>query len=101
MRPGVLICATIRAKTFALRATQTEGRSGEQPLFPNRRSKIELLFLRVQEIDVRIIGLLVPALGENEVRLVAHVRGRLFETTTAFEGNVPFDSTVPIESARA
>jgi len=101
MRPGVLIRATIRAKTFAFGATQAEGRSGKQPLFTNSRSKIELLILGVQEVDVWIIGLLIPALGENEVRLVAHVCGRLLEAATAFEGDVSFDSSVPIEPARA
>ena len=101
MRSSVLIRATIRAKTLAFGATQAEGRSGKQPLFTKSRSKIELLVLWVQEIDVWIIGLLIPALGENEVRLVAHMRSRLFETTTAFEGDVSFDSAVPVEPARA
>src|SRR5689334_9778410 len=101
MRSGVEVGPALRAETFAVFTAQRVGGSNEEPLFPNHRSKVDLLSLRIKRVHVRIVGLLAPDLGEDDVRFVFHVRARLRQAPVAFENHVAFDPAMPIEPAGA
>ena len=73
-----------RTQPFAILATESEARSGQEPELPDRRPEIELGRARVYSIDVGIVGFLVLVFRVDEVCFVAHVSACISETTAAW-----------------
>jgi len=99
MRSGIQVGPALRTQTLAVFTAHREGRSDEKPLFPDGRTKIDLQRLRIQRIHVRVVRLLAPDLGEDDVRFVLDVRPRFSQASGAFEYYVAFYPAVPVKPA--
>src|SRR5262249_51652331 len=101
VRTGVQVGPAARTQSLAIGPAQSVGGRREQPLFPKGWAEVEVGLLWIEPIDIGIFGLLIANIGKDEVCFVAHVRGRVGQTTTALERDVPIDSAVPVEPARS
>jgi hypothetical protein len=70
-------------------------------LFTDDRSEVYFVGSWVQGIDVRIVGLFVIRVDEDDVLLRRDVRGRVGQAATTRHNDVPFEAAMPVVASGA
>jgi hypothetical protein len=97
----VQITSTSGTKSLAIGTAQRETRSGEKPLLAEGGTEVQVAGPCIQTVDVGVIGLLVPLLGEDQMHLVPHVRRGVVQAAATWQLHVPFYRPVPVETPRS